>query len=69
MPCSKLIQLESTPQGCAEMSGPSAEVKKKRVVLSSATKLQIVERTEKGESIAKLPLEFDFGDQTVHDIV
>uniref|UniRef100_A0A8C8SCB4 Uncharacterized protein n=1 Tax=Pelusios castaneus TaxID=367368 RepID=A0A8C8SCB4_9SAUR len=44
-------------------------VKRKRVVLSIATKLQIVERAEKGESIAKLSSEFNIGNQTVRDIV
>uniref|UniRef100_A0A8C4SR40 HTH CENPB-type domain-containing protein n=1 Tax=Erpetoichthys calabaricus TaxID=27687 RepID=A0A8C4SR40_ERPCA len=41
----------------------------KRVVLSIATKLQIVERAEKGESIANLSSEFNIGNQTVRDIV
>uniref|UniRef100_A0A8C8T197 Uncharacterized protein n=1 Tax=Pelusios castaneus TaxID=367368 RepID=A0A8C8T197_9SAUR len=44
-------------------------MKRKRVVLSIATKLQIVERAEKGESIAKLSSEFNIGNQTVRDIV
>ncbi|XP_028661789.1 jerky protein homolog-like [Erpetoichthys calabaricus] len=51
------------------MSGSSAGAKRKRVVLSIATKLQIVERAEKGESIAKLSSEFNIGNQTVRDIV
>uniref|UniRef100_A0A8C4SGZ7 HTH CENPB-type domain-containing protein n=1 Tax=Erpetoichthys calabaricus TaxID=27687 RepID=A0A8C4SGZ7_ERPCA len=51
------------------MSGSSAGVKRKRVVLSIATKLQIVECAEKGESIAKLSSEFNIGNQTVRDNV
>uniref|UniRef100_A0A8C4TJD3 Jerky protein homolog-like n=1 Tax=Erpetoichthys calabaricus TaxID=27687 RepID=A0A8C4TJD3_ERPCA len=46
-----------------------AGAKRKRVVLSIATKLQIVERAEKGESIAKLSSEFNIVNQTVRDIV
>uniref|UniRef100_A0A8C4RMN9 HTH CENPB-type domain-containing protein n=1 Tax=Erpetoichthys calabaricus TaxID=27687 RepID=A0A8C4RMN9_ERPCA len=44
-------------------------VKRKRVVLSIATKLQIVECAENRESIAKLSSEFNIGNQTVRDIV
>jgi predicted DNA-binding protein YlxM (UPF0122 family) len=39
------------------------------VVLTVATKLQIVERAENGESISKLAAEFNIGNQTVHDII
>ncbi|XP_028658938.1 jerky protein homolog-like [Erpetoichthys calabaricus] len=51
------------------MLGSSAGVKRKRVVLSIATKLQIVECAKKGESIAKLSSEFNIRNQTVRDIV
>jgi hypothetical protein len=39
------------------------------VVLTIATKLQIVERAENGESISKLAVEFNIGNETVHDII
>jgi hypothetical protein len=39
------------------------------VVLTVATKLQIVERAENGESVSKLAAEFNIGNQTVCDII
>jgi hypothetical protein len=43
--------------------------KQKYVVLTIATKLQIVERAENGESISKLAAKFKIGNQTVCDII
>jgi transposase-like protein len=43
--------------------------KRKRVVLTIATELQIVERAENGDSISKLAAEFNIGNQTVRDII
>lgn len=51
------------------MLGSCVGESKNKVILSFAMKLQIVERAEKKESIAKLSLEFNVGNQTVHDIV
>jgi predicted transcriptional regulator len=39
------------------------------VVLTIATKLQIVVRAENGKSISKLAAEFNIGNQTVRDII
>jgi hypothetical protein len=43
--------------------------KRKRVVLTIAKKLQIVERAKNGESISKLVSEFNIGNQTARDII
>jgi ribosomal protein S7 len=43
--------------------------KRKRVVLTIATKLQVVERAENGEWISKLAAEFNNGNQRLRDII
>lgn len=50
------------------MPGSGARVKRKRVVLSLATKVQIVECAKKGDSIAiSISSELNIGNQTMHD--
>jgi tRNA1(Val) A37 N6-methylase TrmN6 len=43
--------------------------KRKRVVLTIATKLKIVVRAENGESISKLTAKFNIGNQKLRDIM
>ncbi|XP_067135810.1 jerky protein homolog-like [Centruroides vittatus] len=45
------------------------KMKRKRVVLTIETKLKIVKRLQKGESVSKLSKEYNIGNQTVRDIL